>query len=233
MALARLFWIPAGMKGAAGGYVRNAFDMLAGVVALESRRHACMVVGEDLGSVPDGLREALAERGFLSYRVLQFERHWQGDGSFKHPDEYPAQALATAVTHDMPPVAEYWHGDDIARRDALGLFPEPHLRDAEAARRAPERRAMLDLLARIGRAPADGDDTDAVAGALHAAVGMTRAMLAVVQLDDIAGEALPINIPGTYREYPNWRRKVSLPLEALAADPRWTALAATMRAAGR
>jgi 4-alpha-glucanotransferase len=233
MALARLFWIPAGMKGAAGGYVRNAFDMLAGVVALESRRHACMVVGEDLGSVPDGLREALGERGFLSYRVLQFERHWQGDGSFKHPDEYPAQALATAVTHDMPPIAEYWHGDDIARRDALGLFPEPHLRDAEAARREPERRAMLDLLARIGRAPADRDDTGAVAGALHAAVGMTRAMLAVVQLDDIAGEALPINIPGTYREYPNWRRKVSLPLEALAADPRWTDLAATMRAAGR
>ncbi len=233
MALTRLFWIPAGMKGAAGGYVRNAFDMLAGIVALESRRNACMVVGEDLGSVPDGLRESLAERGLLSYRVLQFERHWQGDGSFKHPDEYPAQALATAVTHDMPTIAEYWSGADIERRAALGLFPEAQLRDAEAARREPERRGLLDLLARIGQAPANRDDIAAVAAALHAAVGQTRAMLAVVQLDDIAGEALPINIPGTYREYPNWRRKVSLSVEALATDPRWTALAEAMRAAGR
>ena len=233
MALTRLFWIPAGMKGAAGGYVRNAFDMLAGIVALESRRNACMVVGEDLGSVPDGLRESLAARGLLSYRVLQFERHWQGDGSFKHPDDYPAQALATAVTHDMPTIAEYWSGADIERRAALGLFPEPQLRDAEAARREPERRGLLDLLAGIGQAPANRDDIESVAAALHAAVGKTRAMLAVVQLDDIAGEVLPINIPGTYREYPNWRRKVSLTVEALATDPRWTALAEAMRAAGR
>jgi 4-alpha-glucanotransferase len=233
MALTRLFWIPAGMKGAAGGYVRNAFDMLAGIVALESRRNACMVVGEDLGSVPDGLRESLAERGLLSYRVLQFERHWQGDGAFKHPDEYPAQALATAVTHDMPTIAEYWSGEDIDRRAELGLFPEPQLRDAEAARREPERCGLLDLLARIGQAPASRDDIAAVTASLHSAVGMTRAMLAVVQLDDIAGEVLPINIPGTYREYPNWRRKVSLSVEALATDPRWTALAAAMRAAGR
>jgi 4-alpha-glucanotransferase len=233
MALTRLFWIPAGMKGAAGGYVRNAFDMLAGIVALESRRNACMVVGEDLGSVPDGLRESLAERGLLSYRVLQFERHWQGDGSFKHPDEYPAQALGTAVTHDMPTIAEYWSGEDIERRAELGLFPEPQLRDAEAARREPERRGLLELLAAIGQAPASRDDIAAVTASLHAAVGMTRAMLAVVQLDDIAGEVHPINIPGTYRAYPNWRRKVSLPVEALANDPRWTTLAATMRAAGR
>ena len=92
---------------------------------------------------------------------------------------------------------------------------------------------MLDLLAAIGQAPASRDDIAAVTASLHTAVGMTSAMLAVVQLYDIAGEVLPINIPGTYREYPNWRRKVSLDMEELAADPRWTALAAAMRAAGR
>jgi 4-alpha-glucanotransferase len=233
MALARLFWIPAGMKGAAGGYVRNAYEMLAGIVALESTRNACMVVGEDLGSVPDGLRESLAARGLLSYRVLQFERHWQGDGSFKHPDQYPAQALATAVTHDMPSIAEYWSGADIDRRAGLGLFPEPQLRDAEAARRDPERHGLLNLLAALGLSPGNRDDAADVARALHAAVGRTRAMLAVVQLDDIAGETLPINIPGTYREYPNWRRKVSLSVDDLENDPRWGALAAAMRASGR
>ena len=233
MALTRLFWIPAGLKGAAGGYVRNAFDVLSGIVALESQRNACMVVGEDLGSVPDGLREALAARGLLSYRVLQFERHWQGDGSFKHPNDYPPQALATAVTHDMPTIAEYWSGADIARRAALGLFPEAHLHAAEAAQREPEKQGLLNLLAALGLAPGDRDDVAAVTHALHAAVGQTRAMLAVVQFDDIAGEAEPINIPGTYREYPNWRRKVGLAIDDLENDPRWVAFAAAMRAAGR
>ncbi len=233
MALTRLFWIPAGMRGAAGGYVRNAFEFLAGVVAIESVRNQCMIVGEDLGSVPDGLREALAARGFLSYRVLLFERHWSGDGSFKRPWEYPAQALATVVTHDMPTIAEYWSGGDIARRDALGLFPEASLRDAEAGRRAPERQALLHLLAELGLAPDEPAPQAAPTGALHAAVARCNAMLAVVQLDDISGETLPVNIPGTHLEYPNWRRKLSLDIEDLAADPRFAQLAESMRAAGR
>ncbi|MBL8385473.1 MAG: 4-alpha-glucanotransferase [Burkholderiales bacterium] len=232
MALTRLFWIPAGRKGADGGYVRNALPAMAGVVALESRRHGCMVIGEDLGSVPDGLRDTLAARGFLSYRVLLFERHWHGDGSFKLPGEYPRQALATAATHDMATIAEYWSGADIARRDALGLFPEPRLRDDETARRGAEREALARLFARIG-APADPGDAGSIAAAMHAAIGQSEAMLAIVQLDDVTGETAPINIPGTHREYPNWRRKLGLPLERLAEDPRWRALGAAMHAAGR
>ena len=233
MALTRLFWIPAGMRGAAGGYVRNAFEVLAGVVAIESVRNQCMIIGEDLGSVPDGLRDALAARGFLSYRVLLFERHWSGDGSFKRPWEYPAQALATVVTHDMPTIAEYWSGDDIARRDGLGLFPEAALRDAEAGRRAPERQALQQLLGELGLAPDQTPTQTAPTAALHAAVARCNAMLAVVQLDDISGETLPVNIPGTHLEYPNWRRKLSLDIEDLPADPRFVLLADTMRGAGR
>lgn len=233
MALTRLFWIPAGMRGAAGGYVRNAFEVLAGIVAIESVRNRCMIVGEDLGSVPDGLRDALATRGFLSYRVLLFERHWSGDGSFKRPWEYPAQALATVVTHDMPTIAEYWSGGDIARRDKLGLYPEAALRDAEAARREPERQALLQLLGELGLAPGEPPAPPALAAALHAAVARCHAMLAVVQLDDISGETEPVNIPGTHLEYPNWRRKLALDIEDLAADPRFALLADTMRGAGR
>ena len=246
MALTRLFWIPAGMRGAAGGYVRNRFDVLAAIVARASQRQQCMVIGEDLGSVPDGFREALAERGFLSYRVLLFERHWAGDGSFKRPWEYPAQALATVATHDMATIAEYWRGDDIERRAALGLFADPAMHAAEAARRVPERQGLLNLFDQLGLRPADAaadgtsDGTppttavcDAVAAALHATVARCDAMLALVQLDDIGGETTPVNIPGTYREYPNWRRKLSITLENLAADPRWTALVRTMRDAGR
>jgi len=232
MALTRLFWIPAGQHGDTGAYVRQAFDALTSVLALESMRHACLVIGEDLGSVPEGLREVLADRGLLSYRVLLFERHWAGDGHFKLPHEYPHQALATVVTHDMPTIADYWAGGDIPRREALGLFPTPDLASAETARRADERERLLTLLAELGLRPA-APDTANVTQALHTVVAESRAMLAVVQFDDVVGEMEPVNIPGTYREYPNWRRKVSLPIEDLESDPRWAALVQAMQEAGR
>jgi 4-alpha-glucanotransferase len=233
MALTRLFWIPLGMSGADGGYVRNAFDVLIAIVALESARNRCMVIGEDLGSVPDGLRAQLRDAGLLSYRVLVYERHWQGDGSFCHPHEYPPQSLATLATHDMPTMTEFWRGDDIARRDALGLYPAAQQREEESARRAGERGGLLRLPAECGLPPADSADAGAVIDALHGVVARTASMLAVVQLDDLLGEIEPVNIPGTYREYPNWRRKLALPVEEIVADPRWQRLAGAMRAAGR
>jgi 4-alpha-glucanotransferase len=233
MALMRLFWIPDGMPGTRGGYVRNPFDALTAIVALESVRNRCLVVGEDLGSVPDGLRERLHDLGFLSYRVLIFERHWNGDGSFKRPWEYPAQSLAMVATHDMPTIADYWNGSDIVRRDALGLFPEPQLKEQEAGRREAERTKILALLAELGLSPADASDAGQITEALHAAVARTPAMLAIVQLDDLLGEVEPANIPGTHWEYPNWRRKLSSAMEEIAADPRLERLAATMRAANR
>lgn len=233
MALTRLFWIPRGMSGSAGGYVRYPFEALAAVVALESVRNRCLVIGEDLGSVPDGLRDALRDRGFLSYRVMIYERHWDGDGRFRHPEEYPRQALAMVATHDMAPLADYWRGTDVERRARLGLYPEPAMRDQEAHARHGERDGLVALLDALGLAPADRNDEGAVIAALHGAIGRTRSMLAAVQLDDVVGESEPVNIPGTHREWPNWRRKVALPLEAILDDPRWAALARSMREAGR
>jgi (1->4)-alpha-D-glucan 1-alpha-D-glucosylmutase len=229
MALTRLFWIPQGMTGADGGYVRNPFAILAAIVALESHRQHCMVIGEDLGAVPDGLRASLQDLGFLSYRVLVYERHWKTDGRFCLPHEYPRQALATVATHDMPTMTEYWRGDDVSRRDKLGLYPTPQQRDEDAARRQGERNGMLWLLGETGLSPADSADPGQVIAALHAAVARTESMLAVVQMDDLIGESEPVNIPGTYREYPNWRRKLSLPLEVILNDPRWQRLASVMR----
>lgn len=239
MALMRLFWIPQGMSGADGGYVRNAFDDLAAIVALESVRNQCMVVGEDLGSVPEGLRQRLHEYGVLSYRVLVYERHWHGDGGFCLPDEYPPQSLATVATHDMPTMTEFWQSGDVQRRAQLGLHPGPDEQsrrdqyEEDAARRNAERDGMLRLLGNIGLSPADPGDAAAVIDALHAAIARTRSMLAVVQLDDVLGEVEPVNVPGTYREYPNWRRKLALPIEDILADARWERLARIMREAGR
>ncbi|MGE0483791.1 MAG: 4-alpha-glucanotransferase [Gammaproteobacteria bacterium] len=232
MALRRLFWIPAGRRGEDGAYLRQPFDCLAAVLALESVRQHCLVVGEDLGSVPEGLREALAARGVLSYRVLLFERHWDGDGSFKRPHEYPAQALATVVTHDMPTVAELWSGADIARREALALYPDADFGDAERGRREAERAGLLALAAELGLGD-PGNDAAAVTGLLHELVARSAAMLAVVQLDDVSGEDTPVNVPGTYDEYPNWRRKLGVTVEALEDLPAWRQLVATMTGAGR
>jgi len=239
MALMRLFWIPQGMSGADGGYVRNAFEDLATILALESVRNRCMVVGEDLGSVPEGLRPRLHEYGVLSYRVLVYERHWNGDGRFCLPGEYPAQSLATVATHDMPTMTEFWQGGDIERRVQLGLHPGPdeesrrRQHEEDVVRRRAEREGMLRLLGETGLSPADPTDAAAVVEALHAAIGQTRSMLAVVQLDDVLGETEPVNVPGTHREYPNWQRKLALPIEDIISDARWQRLARIMRDAGR
>jgi 4-alpha-glucanotransferase len=233
MALARLFWIPDGMRGSDGAYLRQPFDALAAVLAEESERQCCMVIGEDLGSVPDGLRERLQALGILSYRVLLFERHWSGDGNFKRPHEYPAQALATVVTHDLPTIADYWTFGDIARRARLGLFADDRAREDEIARRHEERWKLLALMRECGVHPADPEDTDQVAAALHAVVARTPAMIAMIQLDDVLGETEPVNIPGTTAAYPNWRRKLSRTLDEIDADPRLERVGAIMREAGR
>jgi 4-alpha-glucanotransferase len=232
MSLTRLFWIPDGMPGTLGCYVRYPFDALATVVASESQRHRCMVIGEDLGSVPDGLRERLQALGFLSYRVLLFERNWHGDSSLKRPHEYPAQALATVVTHDMPTIADWWKFGDIARRARLGRLDDA-AREHETARRHDERWKVLAFLNELGLSPPDPVNTEQIADALHTAIARTPSMIAIVQLDDVLGETEPANIPGTNREYPNWRRKLSRTLDEIAGDPRLARLAQRMRDEGR
>jgi len=233
MALTRLFWIPDGMAGAAGAYVRQPFDALAAAVARASRNAQCLVVGEDLGSVPEGLREQLSTLGFLSYRVLLFERHWQGDGTFKRPHEYPGQALATVMTHDLPTIADYWTFGDIERRARLGLFADAAARASAVAERHEERWKILALLTECAVMPADPEDAAGIAEALHTLVARTPSMLAIVQLDDVLGETEPANIPGTDRQYPNWRRKLSRTLDEIDADPRLARLALRMRESGR
>ena len=183
--------------------------------------------------MPDGLRGSLHDHGFLSYRVLVYERHWQGDGRFCLPHEYPRQALATLATHDMPTMTEYWQGGDIARRERLGLYPAPQQRDEEVARRRNERDGRLWLLGEAGLSPADSAEAAQVIASLHRAVARSSSMLAAIQLDDILGETEPVNIPGTHREYANWRRKLALPIEEIFSDARWSSLAAIMREAGR
>ena len=130
-------------------------------------------------------------------------------------------------------MTEFWRGEDIARRAQLGLFPSEQQCNEEAARRDCERAGMLRLLGEVGLSPANPAAADSVIESLHAAIARTSSMLAVVQLDDLVGESEPVNIPGTYREYPNWRRKLTLPIEEIFVAAHWSRLASIMREAGR
>jgi glycogen operon protein len=230
MGLARQFWIPDGASGADGAYVAFPFDDLLAVLALESERARCLVIGEDLGNVPEGLRERLWEAGALSYRVLPFERDEHG---FRPPESWPRPAMACVATHDLPPLAGWWDGVDIAERLALGLTSADEA-DAARAARADDRRALLDALAREGLLPpaatADGPRTQALTAAIHAFIAATPGALAVAQVEDLAGERAGVNLPGTDRERPNWRRRIAAPLEDLFDTPLADAIVSVMQA---
>lgn len=221
MALTRLFVVPQGAPAAEGAYIGFPMEGLLGVLAEESRRAGCLVVGEDLGTVPEGFRERMDAAGAFSYRVLFFER----DGSaFRPPEAYPARAVACVATHDLPTLKGWWSGADLALDRRLGRSLPP---EAEAER-AAEKRA---LAAAVGQA--DGDLTPGLVGAIHGFLAASAAALVLAQVEDLAGEAEPVNVPGTDRDYPNWRRRLDGEAEALLETDAARAVFAAMREAGR
>lgn len=236
MALARLFWVPQGGEPRDGAYVHYPFEDLVGIVALESHRNRCMVIGEDLGTVPDKVRATLARAGILSYRVLFFER--QQSGEFKPPAEYPADSLVTAATHDLPTLTGYWEGRDLVLRQELGLFPTEEARQSQVLARAQDRARLLVALEHEGLLP-EGASVDPVSlpemtpillRQLQAFLARSPARVLAVQLEDVLGVREQVNLPGTTSEYPNWRRKLPLTLERWPEDERFIGLARTLAA---
>jgi 4-alpha-glucanotransferase len=241
MALLHLFWIPAQGRPKDGAYVKYPFEDLLAVTALESQRNRCLVVGEDLGTVPAGFRERMAAAKALSYRVLYFEK----DGArFKRPDEYPALAIACATTHDLPTLSGFWSGTDIDLKHDLGLYPSAAAEEAERTNRREDRRQMLEALADEALLPpqANGPATAAEGGsmtpvlsaALHGYLARSQAALMLVQVDDLTEEQDQINVPGTVDERPNWRRRLSRRVDELASSAVTRALMPLLaeRAAG-
>ncbi len=231
MGLARLFWIPQGAPADQGTYVHYPFDDLLGVLALESQRNRCLVIGEDLGTVPDEVRARLAAAGVLSYRLLYFERRAGGD--FKAPAEHQRLALLAASTHDLPTLAGWWRGRDLDLRSALDLFPRPDVRERQIVERAQDRARLLLALEREELLPAGLSVnpasvpalTPALARAIHAYLARSPAHLLVVQLEDVVEVEDQVNLPGTTDQHPNWCRKLPLPLERWPADERFIELA--------
>ena len=237
MSLYRLFWIPEGFAAADGAYVRYPFhDMLRTLTEVSEARRA-IVIGEDLGVVPAGFREAMQACEIQSYRVFFFETR---EDLYLHPDDYPSAALACVTTHDLPPLACWWGGHDIATRRAIGMLTE-HEAGEDLAHRAHMRRRMLGLFDDLGilpeaLAPVMRDEAeaphalpDSVAVALHRLMARTPARLLVVQAEDLTGSAKQVNIPGTVAEHPNWRHKLPISLEDLPEHPLFGAITAALR----
>jgi 4-alpha-glucanotransferase len=221
LGLKRVYMVPHGRKAADGVYVRFPFEPLLRVVAEESVKLRCSVIGEDLGTVPEGFRETMAKWGLWTYRVMLFER--EGDGRFRPPDRYPAEALATFNTHDMPSFRGWMQGHDLQVKRALGLATG----ESDDARGWALAK-LRDLLAE--RAPDySPDDFAGVAFVL----GTTPCRLVSIALDDLLGEIEQINIPGTVNEHPNWRRRLSVSLEALADHVQFKRVGEALARAGR
>jgi 4-alpha-glucanotransferase len=234
MGLRRMFWIPAGAEPVSGAYVRYPCEDLLGILALESQRNRCVVIGEDLGTVPEGFRERMAESGALSYRVFYFEK--KGD-RFSSPAEYPELALACASTHDLPTLKGFWERRDLALRKQFGLYPGEEARDEEERNRQHDRLLLLRALAAENLLPPSVKPEDPeqtlmtpeIAEAVHLYLARSPACLLVVQIEDLLGEVEQTNLPGTVRERPNWQRRLSLELGEFAANPSVRSLAEALR----
>ena len=210
LGLFRLWWIPAGADPSRGAYVRSLTDELLEIVALESHRAGAVVIGEDLGTVPAGVREELRRRRILSTRLALFER--------TKPSRYPRQAFAAVTTHDLPTIAGTWNRGDLADQAAAGLQPDG---------------AGLSLLrARLARAAGIAPDVDHndVADAVHRRLAAAPPMLVAATLEDALGVEERPNIPGTVRpQRDNWSLALPVPIEELGADPRVRTVVDAMR----
>jgi (1->4)-alpha-D-glucan 1-alpha-D-glucosylmutase len=235
MSLMRLFWIPPGPGASAGAYVDYPFDEMLATLRIESNRHRCMVIGEDLGTVPPAVRDGLRGADVLSYRLLVFER--DAPDHFRRPSEYPRLALAAVGSHDLSPLQGWWLGDDLAQRRHLGLLDaDQHARFSWE--RGEARQALLDALAEAGLLPV-GESTDVgrypllpatMVDAVHAFLARTGSMWTMVNPEDVFELVDATNLPGTTTEHPNWSRRLPVPVEDWAGLPRWAATAATQRA---
>ena len=204
MGLQRLFWVPDGASGADGAYVGYDLERNLADLALESHRARCLVIGEDLGTVPDGFRDRLDAADVLSYRVMFFER----DGlNFLPRGAYPAKAVACVATHDLPTLAGWWEGADYRERGAIGHMSAEEAGRAEADR-AEEKRRFAEAVGAEAREGEAGVSREAI-DAAHRFVAETPCILAVAQAEDLVGETVAVNLPGTSHERPNWQRKLA------------------------
>jgi 4-alpha-glucanotransferase len=217
LGLMRLFWIPEGRPAIEGAYVAYPFEDLIGIVALESHRQRCLVIGEDLGTLPDGFQDKMRAVGLLSYCLLYFER--DQFGRFKPPADYPADALVALGTHDLPTIWGFWTRRDLAERERIGAYPEAAMAVAARQGRQEEIEGLIEALQRERLLrPGHRRDVVPMQAVLHF-IARTRSRLLMLGIEDLVGVEDQANLPGTIDEHPNWRRRLPKTLDEIMADP--------------
>ncbi|MEM9433805.1 MAG: 4-alpha-glucanotransferase [Pseudomonadota bacterium] len=225
LGLNRSFWLPD--NGAPGGYITQPFASLLSVVKIEAERHGTIVIGEDLGLVPDGFRDQMRAAGFYGYSVLQYER--RPDGQFPDPSALPEQSLACFATHDTPTLKGYEIGRDIDWWAQVGWIDHEAI---EPARQ--ERAADVAALGQLSPAAEDSTgDLDPFEASVITALARGAPSLVCIQLDDICGQTEAQNLPGTIDAHPNWRRRYDIAIEELGKCSRLSSIGTVMARHGR
>jgi 4-alpha-glucanotransferase len=219
MGLKRLYLVPRGFPPNEGVYVPMPFEALLAVTALESVAHRCVVIGEDLGTVPEGFRERTGDWGIWSYLVMMFER--DNRGAFQGIDHYQANALVTFNTHDLSTYAGWRSFNDLKLKRSLGIDPG----ESDDARWY----ALTMLTEALRNNGIQRDDIYGIAAFLT----RTRSRLLVISLEDLLGVVDQPNIPGTVDEHPNWRRRLPLAIDQIAGGIDVAALKDAMQERAR
>jgi len=235
LGLFRLFWVPDGMPAAEGAYVNYPSEDLLRIIALESMRNRCMVIGEDLGTVGDNVREGLKRFQMLSYMLFYFERNYP-DPSFLSPGRYPEMALCAVTTHDLPTLYGYWIGRDIKKRRKLGIFPDDSTWRKQTGDRERDKGLILGALKSQGKVPEEYPSdpqlirkmTPELCLAIYGYLAQTPCKLLLVNIDDILGTINQQNIPGIVGSYPNWMQKIRITLEKMLKGKRFRDLSAML-----
>lgn len=220
----RQYWVAPGKKADQGIYITFPFEDLLRIIALESRRDNCVVIGEDLGTTPDGFGSIMAAAGLLSYKILFFER-WES-GLFQRPENYPAQSMVTVSTHDLPTLAGWWTGNDLKWRSELNLYPDEIMGNQDRQNRINDREHLIAAMLDMGTLDANQIPPSApakmnaeLALAVQSFLAKSPCRIQMIPMEDALNMYEQVNIPGTIDEHPNWLQRLSLDLEQIWQQP--------------
>ncbi|TQV75042.1 4-alpha-glucanotransferase [Aliikangiella marina] len=216
----RQYWVAPGKKADEGIYITFPFEDLLRIIALESRRDSCVVIGEDLGTTPEGFGEIMSAAGLLSYKILFFER-WES-GLFLRPEHYPEQAMVTVSTHDLPTLASWWTGNDLKWRNALNLYPNDEMSKQDKENRVLDRERLIAALIDMGVLKQEDAPQKAPAiinsqleEAVQSYLAKSPCSIQMIPLEDALGMHEQVNIPGTIDEHPNWLQRLAIQVDDL------------------
>jgi 4-alpha-glucanotransferase len=236
LGLMRQYWVAPGMKANEGIYITFPFKDILRIIALESRRNDCVVIGEDLGTVPDGFSEIMEAAGLLSYKVLFFER-WES-GLFKRPEMYPEQSMVTVSTHDLPTLTGWWKGRDLQWRQTLNLYPNEEMGQQERSARIEDRNLLIAALADLDvidleKAPQQtpAEMNTELSMAVQKYMAKAPSHIQLIPLEDGLEIIEQVNIPGTIDEHPNWRQKLPVTMNEFWEENSVISIAQAMKQA--